>query len=119
MPYVDGFIVPVERDKLDRYREVAGICGKIWMEHGATAFRENVADDVKPGKWTSFPQSVDLKENEVVVFSWIEYTSREERDRINQLVMDDPRMAEFMKPETMPFDGKRMVYGGFTSLVEL
>jgi uncharacterized protein YbaA (DUF1428 family) len=119
MPYVDGFIVPVAREKLEDYRRIAEICGKIWMEHGATAFRENLAEDVKPGKYTSFPQSVDLKEDEVVVFSWIEFASREERDRVNGLVMEDPRMQEFMKVENMPFDGKRMIYGGFTSLVQL
>lgn len=118
MPYVDGFIVPVHRDKLEDYRRIAASCGKIWMEHGATGFCEHVADDVKPGKYTSFPQAVDLQEGEVVVFSWIEFASREERDRVNQLVIDDPRMAEWMKPENMPFDGKRLVYGGFTRIVE-
>ena len=119
MTYVDGFVVPVPRDKIEYYRTVAEACGKIWMEHGALSFRENLADDVKPGKYTSFPQSVDLKEDEVVVFSWIEYASREERDRINKLVMEDPRMAEYMKEENMPFDGKRLVYGGFTGIVSL
>jgi uncharacterized protein YbaA (DUF1428 family) len=94
-------------------------CGKIWREHGAISFRECVADDVKSGQWTSFPQAVKLEENEVVVFSWIEFNSRAERDAINDKVMKDPRLAEMMKPEAMPFDGKRMIYGGFESLVEL
>ena len=91
----------------------------IWREHGAIQFRECIADDVKPGKLTSFPQAVDLKEDETVVFSWIVYPSRASRDEINDKVMKDPRMAEFMKPETMPFDGKRMIYGGFDMMVDL
>jgi uncharacterized protein YbaA (DUF1428 family) len=119
MSYVDGFVVPVPREKLDAYRAMSQLCGAVWREHGALAFRECVADDVKSGQWTSFPQSVKLEENEVVVFSWIEYNSREERDAINDKVMKDPRLAEVMKPEAMPFDGKRMIYGGFTTMVSL
>jgi uncharacterized protein YbaA (DUF1428 family) len=119
MAYVDGFVVPLPRDKVDAYREMSLKCGKIWREYGAISFRECIADDVKPGKWTSFPQSVKLEENEVVVFSWIEFNSRAERDAINDKVMKDPRLADMMDPEKMPFDGKRMIYGGFESLVEL
>jgi uncharacterized protein YbaA (DUF1428 family) len=119
MPYVDGFVVPVPKDKIDAYRQVATRAGEIWREHGALQFRECVADDVKPGKLTSFPQSVDLKEDETVVFSWIVYPSRAARDEINDKVMKDPRMAEMMKPENMPFDGKRMIYGGFDMLVDM
>ena len=119
MPYIDGFVVPVPKKKLSAYRAMAQKAGKIWLEHGALAFRENVAEDVKPGKWTSFPQAVKLKTGEVVVFSWIEYKSRADRDRINAKVMKDPRLGKMMDPKTMPFDGKRMIYGGFKTLVAL
>ena len=113
MSYVDGFVVPIPKDKLAAYRTMARKAGKIWREHGALDFRECVADDVKPGKWTSFPQSVKLKENEVVVFSYIVYASRKERDRIMKKVMEDPRLKATMDPSNMPFDGKRMIFGGF------
>lgn len=117
--YVDGFVVPVPTDKLDAYRRVARKAGKIWREHGALEYIECVADDVKPGKLTSFPQSVKLKANETVVFSWIVYTSRKQRDSVNAKVMSDPRLAKMMDPKAMPFDGKRMFWGGFKTLVEL
>ncbi|RYG11005.1 MAG: DUF1428 domain-containing protein, partial [Burkholderiales bacterium] len=113
--YVDGFVVPVPADKLDAYRKLARKAGKIWREHGALEYVECVADDVKPGKATSFPQSVKLKADEVVVFSWITYASRKERDRINAAVMADPRLAS-MGPDNMPFDGKRMFWGGFKTM---
>jgi uncharacterized protein YbaA (DUF1428 family) len=119
MAYVDGFVVPVPKSKIDAYRDMSEKCGAIWRELGALQFRECIADDVKPGKLTSFPQSVDLKDDEIVVFSWITYESRAKRDEVNDKVMKDPRMAEFMKPEAMPFDGKRMIYGGFEVLVDL
>ncbi|QAU32712.1 DUF1428 domain-containing protein [Janthinobacterium sp. 17J80-10] len=119
MAYVDGFVLPLPKKNLDAYREVAKKAGAIWREHGALQFRECIADDVKPGKLTSFPQSVDLKDDETVVFSWIVYESRAARDEINGKVMNDPRMADMMKPEAMPFDGKRMIYGGFEMLVDL
>ena len=119
MAYVDGFIVPVPMENIDAYREVARKCGAIWREHGALQFRECIADDVKPGKLTSFPQSVDLQEGETVVFSWITYESRAHRDEVNEKVMKDPRMAPMMDPAAMPFDGKRMIYGGFDVLVDL
>ncbi len=119
MSYVDGFIVPVPKNKLDAYLQMATRCGEIWREHGALEYRECVADDVKPGKLTSFPQGVDLQEGETVVFSWIVYPSRAVRDEVNDKVMKDPRMTEMMKPESMPFDGKRLVYGGFDMVVEL
>jgi len=119
MPYVDGFIVPVPEDKLGDYRKMARKAGKIWMEHGALAFRECVADDVKPGKLTSFPQSVKLKPGEVVVFSYIVYPNRAARDRINAKVMQDPRLKTMMEGKDTPFDGKRMIYGGFKTLVDL
>ncbi len=119
MSYVDGFVVPVPKDKLDAYIEMSTKCGQLWRELGALEYREYLADDVKPGKLTSFPQSVDLKDDEVVVFSYIVYSSREERDRINAAVMQDPLMKEMSEAGAMPFDGKRLIYGGFEKLVEL
>jgi uncharacterized protein YbaA (DUF1428 family) len=119
MSYVDGFVVPVPKKKLKSYRSMAKKAGKVWREHGAVDFRECVADDVKKGKWTSFPQSVKLKPNETVVFSWISYKSRAHRDRVNAKVMKDPRLAKMMDPKAMPFDPKRMIYGGFKALVTL
>ena len=118
MHYVDGFVLPVPRAQLDAYRQVARNAGAVWMEYGALQYWECVADDVSPGKLTSFPQAVLLLDDEVVVFAWIAYASRAERDRINAAVMKDPRVAD-MKPEDMPFDAKRMFWGGFSGLVEL
>lgn len=115
--YVDGFVVPVPTKNLAAYRAIARKCGKIWMEHGALQYTECVADDVKPGKLTSFPQSVKLKAEETVMFSWIVYKSRKHRDSVNKKVMSDPRIAA-MESTKMPFDGKRMFWGGFKSLVE-
>jgi uncharacterized protein YbaA (DUF1428 family) len=117
--YVDGFVVPVPTANLDAYRRMAERAGKIWKEHGALQYWECVADDVKPGKVTSFPQAVQLKDDEVVVFSWILYASREERDRINAKVMEDPRLKDMMDPKNLPFDGMRMFWGGFKSIIEL
>ncbi|WP_232850067.1 DUF1428 domain-containing protein [Bowmanella yangjiangensis] len=117
--YVDGFVVPVPKEKLDAYRQMAERAGKIWVEYGAVAYREWVADDVKDGKVTSFPQAVDLKDDEVVIFAWITYKSREDRDRINEQVMADPRLSDMMDPSTMPFDSMRMFWGGFKKLVQL
>lgn len=119
MPYVDGFILPVPNNNREKYLEIARQCGKIWREHGALEYRECVADDVKPGKLTSFPQSVNLEDGETVVFSWIVYESRAHRDAVNDKVMSDPRMADMMKPENMPFDGKRMIYGGFEMAIDM
>lgn len=118
MAYVDGFIVPVPKKKLPAYKRMAQKAGKIWREHGAIAFWECAADDVSVGKRTSFPRSVKLKPGETVVFSWIMYRSRAERDRINAKVMKDPRLAKMMNPKAMPFDGKRMIYGGFKTIVK-
>ena len=119
MPYVDGFVLPLPKANREAYREMAARCGAIWREHGALEFRECIAEDVKPGKLTSFPQSVNLEAEETVVFSWIVFESRAHRDEVNNKVMKDPRMADMMKPESMPFDGKRMVYGGFEMIVDL
>ena len=112
-------IVPVPKKSLNAYRAIARKAGKVWREHGALDYRECVAEDVKKGKWTSFPQSVKLKPNETVVFSWITYKSRKHRDKVNAKVMKDPRLAKMMDPKAMPFDGKRMIFGGFETLVKL
>jgi uncharacterized protein YbaA (DUF1428 family) len=114
--YVDGFIVPVPKAKLDQYKAFSTKAAKLWKEKGALEYVECVGDDVKAGKETSFPQSVKLEEDEVVVFSWITYKSREDRDRINKEIMDDPEMKKM--GEQMPFDGKRMFMGGFKPIVE-
>lgn len=113
MAYVDGFVVPVPRAQLDAYREMSIRASQVWREYGALEFRECMGEDVKPGKLTSFPQSVMLKDDEVVFFSWIVFASREQRDAINEKVMKDPRLSDMMDPATLPFDGKRMIYGGF------
>ena len=115
--YVDGFVVPVPRRKAAAYRRLAQKAGKIWREHGALEYVECIGDDVKPGKTTSFPQSVKLKAGEVVWFSWIVYKSRKHRDRVMAKVMADKRLP--MDPAQMPFDGKRMIYGGFATRVDL
>jgi uncharacterized protein YbaA (DUF1428 family) len=123
MSYVDGYVLPVPRKNVAAYRRMAKDAGKVWMKHGALQYVETVADDVKPGKWTSFPQSVKLKRGEAVVFSFIVYRSRAQRDRINKAVMKkmttDPKWKKYMDPKNMPFDGKRMFWGGFKPIVEL
>lgn len=115
--YVDGFVVPVPTAKMAAYKKMARIVGKVFKDHGAISVTECLADDVKPGKSTSFPQSVKLKADETVVFSWIAYTSRAHRDKVVAKAMQDPRMP--MDPKNFPFDGKRMVFGGFKTIVAL
>jgi len=117
--YVDGFVVPVPIDKIDAYRTMAEAAGKIWLEHGALQFVETIADDVKPGKLMSFPQSVQMKEGETVAFSYIVYASREQRDSVNAKVMEDPRLKAMMESGDPPFDPQHMFFGDFTTLVEL
>ena len=119
MSYVDGFIVPVPKKNLKAYREIAEKAGKVWLDHGALDYKECLADDVKVGKLTSFPRSVKLKPSETVVFSWIVFKSRKDRDRVNAKVMKDPRLAKMMDIKNMPFDGKRLICGGFKVLVEV
>ncbi|CAN7147095.1 DUF1428 domain-containing protein [Variovorax sp. LjRoot290] len=119
MSYVDGYVVPVPKANIEAYRAMATKAGKIWREHGALEYRECVADDVKSGEVTSFPQAVKLKDDETVIFSYIVFESRQHRDEVNAKVMSDPRLADMMDPKTMPFDGKRMFWGGFSPLVEL
>lgn len=117
MSYVDGFLLAVPKDNIDAYKDVARKAGDVWMEHGAIAYVECLADDVPYGELTSFPRAVQAKENETVVFAWVVYRSREERDAVNKKVMDDPRMKT--APSEWPFDGKRMIYGGFKPFLEL
>jgi len=119
MSYVDGFVVPVPVKNLAAYRRLAKKAGKIWREYGALDYKEWISDDVKVGKLTSFPRSVKLKRGETVVFSWIVYKSRADRDRINAKVMSDPRLADMMDSKKLPFDGKRLIYGGFKLLVDV
>lgn len=113
--YVDGFVVPVPKDKLDAYKDLATLASQVWMDHGALSYVECVADDVPYGEVTSFPRSVQATEDEIVILAWITYPSREVRDACNAKVMADPRMK--CDPTNMPFDAKRMFFGGFTSLV--
>ena len=119
MAYADGFVIAVPKRNVEAYRRMARKAGKIWREHGALEYKECVADDVKPGKVTSFPQAVKLKRDETVVFAWILYKSRAHRDRVNAKVMKDPRLADSMDPKSSPFDTQRMIWGGFKTIVEL
>lgn len=119
MQYVDGFIIAVPKKNLKAYQALARKAGKVWKEYGALEYRECVAEDVKVGKLTSFPRSVKLKPGETVIFSWITYKSRKHRDSINAKVMKDPRLANMMDPKAMPFDAKRMIYGGFDTIVTM
>ena len=123
MSYVDGYVLPIPRNKLAEYRRMARSAGKVWKECGALQYVEAVADDVAHGKRTSFPRSVKLKRGEVVVFAFVVYRSRGQRDRVNKQVMQrftsDPKWKKYMDPKNMPFDGKRMFWGGFKPIVEL
>ena len=116
MKYIDGFVVPVPKKKLAAYRAMAQKMSKVCRKYGALEYVEAVADDVKPGKWTSFPQSVKLKAGEVVVFAYIVYKSRAQRDAAWKKIMKDPTLE--CDPKNLPFDGKRMFWGGFRSIVE-
>jgi len=117
MPYVDGFVVPVPKQNIEAYKATARTAREVWMEHGALAFVECIGDDVPYGELTSFPRAVQAKEDEVVVFSWITFRSRAERDAINAKVMADPRLKDMQT--NMPFDGKRLIYGGFEPFLGL
>jgi uncharacterized protein YbaA (DUF1428 family) len=118
MAYVDGFILAVPKKNLVKYRKLAKLAGKVWRQHGATDYKECIADDVAMGKITSFPRSVKQKPSETVIFAWITYKSRADRDRINKKVMADPRLSA-MDPKKMPFDAKRMIYGGFKVMIDI
>ena len=117
MTYVDGFVLPVPKKKLDAYRRMARKAAKIWREHGALSVRECFGDDLKSKFGTPFPRLARLKAGETVVFSWIEYRSRADRDRVNAKVMKDERIKNMCGPDDMPFDAKRMSYGGFRTAV--
>ncbi len=118
MRYIDGFVLPIPKKNLDAYRRLARKAGRIWKEHGALEYRECAGDDYKVPMGVTFPKLVKLKRGETVVFSWIGYRSRAHRDRVNKKVMADPRLAKLCDPKTMPFDPKRMAYGGFKVLVD-
>ena len=117
MPYVDGFILAIPKKNIEAYKKLATLGRDVWMEHGALSYVECQGDDVPYGELTSFPRAVQAKDDEVVFFSWITYDSKEKRDEINKKVMADPRMSAY-GPDNMPFDGKRMIFGGFQSVVE-
>jgi len=117
MSYVDGFVLAVPKQSMDAYKAMAQTAGAVWKEYGALAYVECWGDDVPFGELTSFPRAVQARDDEVVVFSWIVYESREKRDEINARVMADPRVK--CEPADMPFDGKRMIYGGFKSFIDL
>jgi uncharacterized protein YbaA (DUF1428 family) len=119
MAYVDGFVTPVPKKKLEAYQRMSRLAGKVWRDHGALEFRECVADDVSWGKRTSFPRAVKQKPGETVFFSYIVYKSRADRDRVNAKVMKDKRLGKMMDPKTLPFDGKRMFWGGFRVMIDL
>jgi uncharacterized protein YbaA (DUF1428 family) len=119
MAYVDGFVVPVPRRNVQKYKQMARTMGRIWREHGALSYTECMGDDVKPGKVTSFPQAVKLKKGEVVWLSWATYKNRAHRDRVNKNAMKDPRVAKIMATKDMPFDMKRIFFGGFKTVVDV
>ena len=118
MTYVDGFLVAVPKKRINDYKKLSRLAGKIWREYGALDYKECVADDVSEGKITSFPRAVKRKSTETVIFAWITYKSRADRDRINKKVMADPRLKG-LDPKSMPFDAKRMIYGGFKVIVDV
>ena len=119
MAYVDGFVLPVPKRKLDEYRRMARKAGKVWRKHGALEYRECAAEDISKGKITSFPRSVKQKRGETVIFAWIVYKSRAQRDKVNEKVMNDPRLADMMDPKDSPFDASRMFWGGFDVIVDV
>jgi uncharacterized protein YbaA (DUF1428 family) len=117
MSYVDGFLLAVPKENIEAYKQMAREAGAVWMEHGALAYVECVADDVPYGELTSFPRAVQAKEDETVVFAWAVYESRAKRDEVLAKVMADPRLKHDMS--TAPFDGKRMIYGGLEAFIQL
>jgi uncharacterized protein YbaA (DUF1428 family) len=117
MSYVDAFVIPVPKKKLPLYRKMARFGCKLWMEHGALDYQECVGHDLNAPWAMPFPKGIHAKPGETVVFSWIRYKSKADRDRVNEKVMKDPRMEKFMDPKKMPFDPKRMLYGGFSVMV--
>jgi uncharacterized protein YbaA (DUF1428 family) len=116
--YVDGYLLPVPKKKVDAYRTMARKAGKVWRDHGAVEFRECVGDDLNQKWGSNFPKLLKTKPSETVFFSWIVFKSRKDRDRINKKVMKDPRLAKMMNSKSMPFDMKRMAMGGFKVVVD-
>ena len=119
LPYVDAIVIPVPRANLDTYKRMSEAWGKAHLRHGALYYSDSISDDAQPGKVTSFPQAVQLQDGEVIALAWVVYRSKEDRDRIGKAVMDDPQLKEHMDPSKMPFDGKRMFWGGFQSILGL
>ena len=117
LPYVDAIVIPVPRANLDTYKRMSEAWGKAHLRHGALYYSDSISDDAQPGKVTSFPQAVQLQDGEVIALAWVVYRSKEDRDRIGKAVMDDPELKEQMDPSKMPFDGKRMFWGGFQSIL--
>jgi uncharacterized protein YbaA (DUF1428 family) len=118
-PYIDAIVIPVPRAKLDTYKRMSKDWGNAHLRHGALYYSDAISDDAKPGKLTSFPQAVQLKDDEVIALAWVVYKSKEDRERINKAVMEDPQLKDSMDPSKMPFDGKRMFWGGFQTIVGL
>jgi uncharacterized protein YbaA (DUF1428 family) len=116
--YVDGFVIPLHKDKIETYRKIAEEAGRIWKEHGALEYYECIGDDLEVKDQVPFPKIIGAKSDETVVFSWIVFESREHRDAVNQKVISDPRLRDMMNDGAMPFDLERMAYGGFKSIVE-
>jgi uncharacterized protein YbaA (DUF1428 family) len=116
--YVDGFVIPIPKDKIETYRKIAEEAGKVWKEHGALEYYECVGDDLEVKDQVPFPRIIDAKSNETVAFSWILFESREHRDKVNEKVINDPRLRKMMEEGSMPFDCNRMAYGGFKTIVE-
>ena len=116
--YVDGFVLPVPKKKFAAYKKMATLGRKVWKDHGALDYKECIADDVRKGKWTSFPRAVKLKPGEVVWLSWIVYKNRKHRDAVNKKAMADKRLASMFDPKKMPFDMKRFFWGGFKVVVD-
>jgi len=117
--YIDAIVIPVPRDNLETYKRMSAECGKAHLRHGALYYSDSISDDAQPGKVTSFPQAVQLKDGEVIALAWVVYRSKQDRDRIAKAVMDDPQLKESMDPSKMPFDGKRMFWGGFETIIGL
>jgi uncharacterized protein YbaA (DUF1428 family) len=117
--YIDAIVIPVPRANLDTYKRLSAEWGNAHLRHGAMYYSDSISDDAQPGKLTSFPQAVQLKDGEVIALAWVVYRNKEDRDRISKAVMEDPQLKESMDPSKMPFDGKRMFWGGFETITEL
>ena len=117
--YFDAFVIPVPRANLETYKRMSKEWGNAHIRRGALYFSDSISNDAQPGKITSFPQAVQLKDDEVIALGWVVYRNKEDRDRISKEVMEDPQLKESMDPSKMPFDGKRMFWGGFESIVGL